>query len=367
MLSSLVRSILAPASSAAWRRASSPSAGSSSSSNGKELIDRNPVEAGQALQARHRDGPLPTLVGAQHRRLELLMRLGLDLLERKSLLPADHPQAIADLAAVPAVHGSSSSIAAIAATSVGEEASKGPGFDRPVVPCSHESAEHSRSRSLSVPTLCVIRRAGRTRESHPLPGPCGPAGRSDPSRRATTIAPTTIAAVSARRRGRPNSTRSSGHVTLCRRTTRLRAPRAPRSRRPCGRTRPPRSASTRRRRRRTDSNVVTARRRSGSHTRWLCIAAPARDRRQSLDARGRPSRRPTARRSARPRTARSGRRRARVSFCTTSSGFGALHQREAHGQTASGRRSRPSPRRSTSGPPALQRAAPRTTPTRPTA
>ena len=67
---------------------------------GEQLIDRDPVETGQALQPGHRDGPLAPLVGAQHRRLELLVRLGLDLLERQALLAADTAQALADLAAV---------------------------------------------------------------------------------------------------------------------------------------------------------------------------------------------------------------------------------------------------------------------------
>ena len=40
---------------------------------GQQLVDRHVVEPGQALQAGHRDGPLATLVGAEHRRLELLV------------------------------------------------------------------------------------------------------------------------------------------------------------------------------------------------------------------------------------------------------------------------------------------------------
>src|SRR5690606_21465757 len=45
-----------------------------------------------ALEAGHRDGPLAPLVGAEHRRLELLLRGCLDVLEREVLLPADGPQ-----------------------------------------------------------------------------------------------------------------------------------------------------------------------------------------------------------------------------------------------------------------------------------
>ena len=51
-----------------------PSAKAGPSSDGQQLVDRHVVEAGQPLQARHRDGPLAPLVGAEHRRLELLAR-----------------------------------------------------------------------------------------------------------------------------------------------------------------------------------------------------------------------------------------------------------------------------------------------------
>ena len=64
---------------------------------GEQLVDRHVVEAGQPLQAGHRDGPLAPLVGPQHRGLELLARGGLDLLQRQPLLPPDQAQAFADL------------------------------------------------------------------------------------------------------------------------------------------------------------------------------------------------------------------------------------------------------------------------------
>ena len=67
---------------------------------GQQLIDRHVVEPGQALEPGHRDGPLAPLVGPEHRRLELLVRGRLDLLERQALLAADGPQALADLPAV---------------------------------------------------------------------------------------------------------------------------------------------------------------------------------------------------------------------------------------------------------------------------
>ena len=42
---------------------------------------------------------LAALVGAEHRGLELLVRAGLDVVERQALLPADRPQALADVRA----------------------------------------------------------------------------------------------------------------------------------------------------------------------------------------------------------------------------------------------------------------------------
>ena len=56
---------------------------------GQQLVDRHVVEAGQPLEPGHRDGPLAALVGAEHRRLELLRGGRLDLLQRQPLLPAD--------------------------------------------------------------------------------------------------------------------------------------------------------------------------------------------------------------------------------------------------------------------------------------
>ena len=70
---------------------------------GQQLVHRHAVEAGQALEAGHRDGPLAPLVGAEHRRLELVLGGRLDLLERQALLPADGTQPGAHLAAYAAV------------------------------------------------------------------------------------------------------------------------------------------------------------------------------------------------------------------------------------------------------------------------
>ena len=60
---------------------------------GEELVDRDVVELGQALQPRHRDGALAPFVGAQHRRLELLIRHGLDGLQGEAHLLAHGAQA----------------------------------------------------------------------------------------------------------------------------------------------------------------------------------------------------------------------------------------------------------------------------------
>ena len=62
----------------------------------EELVDRDGVELRQPLEPRHRDGPLPPLVGAEHGRLELLFGRGLDLLEAETLLLADEPKTLAD-------------------------------------------------------------------------------------------------------------------------------------------------------------------------------------------------------------------------------------------------------------------------------
>src|ERR1019366_3053357 len=50
-------------------------------------------ELGQALQSRHRDGALASFIGAQHRCLELLIRHGLDGLQREAHLFAHGAQA----------------------------------------------------------------------------------------------------------------------------------------------------------------------------------------------------------------------------------------------------------------------------------
>ena len=63
----------------------------------EQLVDRHVVEAGQALQAGHRDGPLAPLVGTEDRRLELQLGRRLDVLEREPLLATDGTQALADL------------------------------------------------------------------------------------------------------------------------------------------------------------------------------------------------------------------------------------------------------------------------------
>src|ERR1035437_1035529 len=58
----------------------------------QELIDRDVIEPGQALQPGHRDRPLPTLVSAEHRRLELLTRRGFHRLEGQMHLFAHSPE-----------------------------------------------------------------------------------------------------------------------------------------------------------------------------------------------------------------------------------------------------------------------------------
>ena len=47
----------------------------------QELLDRHRVELGQPVEAGHRQGPLAAFVGTEHRRLELLLALRLDLLQ----------------------------------------------------------------------------------------------------------------------------------------------------------------------------------------------------------------------------------------------------------------------------------------------
>ena len=68
---------------------------------GQQLVGRHPVELGQPEEARHRDRALTPLVGAEHRRLELLVGARLHVVERQALLAADRAQAFAD---VPSVH-----------------------------------------------------------------------------------------------------------------------------------------------------------------------------------------------------------------------------------------------------------------------
>ena len=66
----------------------------------EQLIDRHRVEASEALETGNGDRPLAPFVGAEHRRLELLARRGLDVLERKPLLAPNCPKPLADLATV---------------------------------------------------------------------------------------------------------------------------------------------------------------------------------------------------------------------------------------------------------------------------
>ena len=67
---------------------------------GEQLVDGYPVDDGQAVEAGDRDGPFATLVGAEHRGLELLLGHLFGVLERQSLLATDGPQPIAHLACV---------------------------------------------------------------------------------------------------------------------------------------------------------------------------------------------------------------------------------------------------------------------------
>src|SRR5207245_11795457 len=64
------------------------------------LVARLAVEVGEALQARHRDGAFAPLVRAEHRRLELLPRFRLDVLQRQLALPADVAYATPDFLAI---------------------------------------------------------------------------------------------------------------------------------------------------------------------------------------------------------------------------------------------------------------------------
>ncbi len=66
----------------------------------EQLLDRHGVELRQSVEARHRQRPLAALVGTEDRRLELLVRLRLHLLQGHPLLLADDAQAFADLSAV---------------------------------------------------------------------------------------------------------------------------------------------------------------------------------------------------------------------------------------------------------------------------
>ena len=67
---------------------------------GQELLDGHRVELREPVEAGHRQCPLATLVGTEHRGLELLVRLGLDLLQRHPLLFADHAESFTHLLAV---------------------------------------------------------------------------------------------------------------------------------------------------------------------------------------------------------------------------------------------------------------------------
>ena len=67
---------------------------------GQELVDRHPVELRQPVEPGQRQGALAAFVGAQHRRLELLRGLRLDVMQRQPLLLADRPQPFTYLCAV---------------------------------------------------------------------------------------------------------------------------------------------------------------------------------------------------------------------------------------------------------------------------
>jgi hypothetical protein len=81
----------------------SPSIGGAPSNS--TLVGREPgrparCRTGQSLQTGHGDGPLAALVGAEHARFELLIRRGLDVLQRQPLLASDCAQALSDAFAV---------------------------------------------------------------------------------------------------------------------------------------------------------------------------------------------------------------------------------------------------------------------------
>ena len=71
---------------------------------GQELVGRHAIQLGEPEQPGHRDRPLPPLVGAEDRRLELLIGPGLHIVEGQALLPSNCPKAFADVTSVYPFH-----------------------------------------------------------------------------------------------------------------------------------------------------------------------------------------------------------------------------------------------------------------------
>ena len=71
---------------------------------GQELVGWDAVELGEAQEPRHRDRAFAALVGAEDRGLELLVGARLDVVERKSLLSANRPEALTDVPSVDPFH-----------------------------------------------------------------------------------------------------------------------------------------------------------------------------------------------------------------------------------------------------------------------
>ena len=71
---------------------------------GQELVDGDSIELGQALQAGDGDRPFSALVRAEHGGLELVLRLGLHVLQRETLLTPDTPESFSHTACVVLVH-----------------------------------------------------------------------------------------------------------------------------------------------------------------------------------------------------------------------------------------------------------------------
>src|SRR3954464_1743897 len=66
----------------------------------KEMVDGYLIELGQPLEPKHRDDSLATLVGPEHRRLDLTTAQLFDLLQGQPALLADQSKSLAPRPAV---------------------------------------------------------------------------------------------------------------------------------------------------------------------------------------------------------------------------------------------------------------------------